>query len=378
MRHFFVRKKNPDAPVVKQKTVKKGLGIYFGLGKEKEYLLENLSFMISSGMPIAQSLRSIEAELKTKFMKRVVGTACDNVESGMTLSHALDETGLFGMHAVSLIKSGEESGNLAGNLRVIAEQEAKNRVFRSRLQSALMYPALIMGVTFVVGLGVAWFILPKLAVMFTQLHVKLPLITKIFIALGSFLAKYGIIVVPLVILFIALIFYFVFYFPKTRIVGQYLLFSIPGIKKLIQELEISRLGYLLGTLNNTGLPLLQAIGSLKEATLSPFYVKFYDFLYSSIESGQSFEQSFRDYKGIKKILPSSIEQIIVTGEQSGNLSVALLKIGTVYEEKTELTSKNISVALEPILLVIVWLGVMLVAVAVILPIYSLVGGIGKS
>lgn len=356
---------------------KQSFGIYLGLGKEKEYLLENLSFMISSGMPVAEALRSIEEGLKTRFMRETVSAARENVENGMPLSKALDATGLFGMHAISLIKNGEESGTLPGNLKVIAEQDAKNRVFKSRLQSALMYPGLIITVTLVVGTGVAWFILPKLAAMFSQLHIKLPLITQIFISLGAFLNSYGAVVVPaLIILFLGSI-YFIFYFPKTRIIGQYLLFSIPGIKRLIQELEIARLGYLLGTLNNAGLPLLQAIGSLRESTLSPFYRKFYDFLHDRIEEGYSFADSFARYKDIRHVLPPSIEQIIVTGEQSGNLTAALLKIGTVYEDKTETTSKNISVALEPILLVIVWAGVMLVAIAVILPIYSLVGGINQ-
>ncbi|MCE9585490.1 type II secretion system F family protein [Candidatus Nomurabacteria bacterium] len=359
------------------KKNKNSFGIYLGMGQEKEYVMENLSFLVSSGMPIAESLKAIETELKTNFMKKMIGQARESVENGVPLHKALEETGLFGVHEISLIKNGEESGILVGNLRVIAEQAAKNRIFKSRLRSALMYPALILSVTFVIGLGVAWFILPKLATMFTQLHVKLPLITKIFISLGSFLSKYGAIFVPILIVSMIVIVYFVFYFPKTRIIGQYFLYSIPGIKKLIQELEISRLGYLLGTLNKAGLPLLQAIGSLKESTLSPFYGRFYDFLYQNIEDGNSFEQSFSKYKDIRDVLPASIQQIIVIGEQSGNLSTALVKIGNVYEEKTELTSKNISVALEPILLVIVWAGVMLVAVAVILPIYSLIGGIDK-
>ncbi len=363
---------------IKNKRISKSsFGIYLGLAKEKEYLMENLSFLISSGMPVGDALRSILSELKSNFMKRVVGQAIEDVENGVPLYRALDDTGLFGVHEISLIKNGEDSGILVENLKVIAEQAAKNRIFKSRLSSALMYPSLVLSVTFLVGTGVAWFVLPRLAIMFTQLHIKLPLITKIFITIGAFFSKYGAVFFPCLIIFVIVFFYFLFYFPKTRIAGQYILFSIPGVGKLIQELEISRLGYLLGSLNNAGLPLLQAIGSLRESTLSPFYARFYDYLYVKIENGFSFEESFNSYKGIKKILPNSIQQIIVIGEESGNLSNALLKIGKAYEEKTEITSRTIAIALEPILLVIVWAGVMLVAVAVILPIYSLIGGIGK-
>ncbi len=365
-------------PVKKVNRAKKQrFAIYLGIGKEKEFLIENLSFLISSGIPVAQALYSIEEELKSKFMKRVIRTAREDIENGVPLSRALEDTALFGSHAISLIRSGEESGTLSQNLTVVAEQDAKNRLFKSKLKSALMYPALVLGVTGLVGLGVSWFILPKLAIVFSQLKIKLPLITKLLIEFGAFLNDWGAIALPIAIAILILIFYFLFYFPGTRSIGQKFLFAIPGVRRLIQELEIARLGYLLGTLTKAGLPLLQSLESLRESTLSPFYQKFYAYLQDSIEKGISFDRSFREYKKMREILPASIQQIIVTGEQSGNLSTALLRVGTTYEEKVEITSKNLSIALEPILLVVVWVGVVLVALAVILPIYSLIGGINK-
>ncbi len=351
--------------------------IHFGLAKEKEYLIENLSFLAGSGMPVSQALLAIQEELKSSQMKKIVGRVRDAVENGTLLSKALEETGLFGTHAISLIRSGEESGTLSQNLHVIAEQDAKNRLFKSRLHSALMYPILILVVTGLVGISVAWFILPKLSTVFSQLHVKLPFITQIVIGFGQFLGDYGIIAVPAFMICILLAVYLLFYNEKTRVVGQYILFAVPGIWNLIQELEIARMGYLLGTLMKSGLPVVQAIGSLKESTLSPFFLKFYAYLYESIEKGNSFEQSFAEYPNVKDILPSAIRQVITAGEQSGNLSTVLIEVGAKYEAKTELSSKNLAVALEPVMLVIVWLGVVMVALAVILPIYSLIGGVNK-
>lgn len=358
-----------------KKDSKKNFEIYLGISKRKEYLIQSLSFLISSGMPISDSLMAIETELPKGFFRNLIEKIRQNIEDGMSLSAALDETGIFNSHAISLIKSGEESGTLGQNLHVIAEQDAKNRVFKSRLQSALLYPIIVISVTFIVGLGVAWFILPKLAVVFTQLKVNLPTVTKIFISFGQFLSTHGATAVPLFIVFSGILIYFLFYFSKTRIIGQTIIFSVPGIAKLIKELEIARLGYLLGTLTKAGLPVLQAIESVKESTLSPFYRKFYEHLYQSIGEGKSFEQSFAEYKGIGSLLPASIQRMIVTGEQSAHLSEILIQIGATYEAKTEITSKDLTVALEPILLVIIWIGVVLVALAVILPIYSLVGNL---
>ncbi len=359
-----------------KKNFKRKLQIYLGFSHGKESVIESLSFLVSSGMPIADSLRAIELELPEKsFMRGILVEARENIENGFSLANAFAETGVFTPHAISLIRSGEDSGTLSQNLHVIAEQDAKNKVFKSRLQSALLYPVLVLTVTFIVGIGVAWFVLPKLATVFSQLQVKLPLITKIFIDIGIFLSQYGSIAVPVFVVFIFLVIYFLFYNKKTSFIGQGLVFSLPGISKLIKELEIARFGYLFGTLTKAGLPPLEALLSVKESTFSPYYQKFYDYLYKNIDEGKSFEESFKDYENISLLLPASIQRMIVTGEQSAHLSEVFIQIGATYEARTEITSKNLAVALEPILLVLVWFGVVLVALAVILPVYSLVGNL---
>ena len=370
-----VEKKNLAVPSFNKKKFKRNLQIYLGLAQGKESIIESLSFLISSGMPIADSLQAIEGELPKSFLKRIIGEARENVEDGMSLSNAFLETGIFSSHAVSLIKSGEDSGTLSENLKVIAEQDAKNKVFKSRLQSALMYPIIVLTVTFIVGLGVAWFILPKLATVFSQLQVKLPLITKIFINIGVYLDQYGVIVVPIFIGLVFLAIYILFYNHKTRFLGQEVVFALPGVAKLIKELEIARLGYLMGALTKAGLPPLEAIASVRESTFSPYYQKFYEHLYKGIEEGKSFEQSFKEFENLGILIPASIQRMIVTGEQSAHLTEVFTQIGDTYEAKTEITSKNLAVALEPILLVLVWVGVVLVALAVILPVYSLVGNL---
>ena len=140
-------------------------------------------------------------------------------------------------------------------------------------------------------------------------------------------------------------------------------------------MELARFGYLLGSLLEAGMPIVDSIKSIKETVSFYNYRKFYSFLENSIEEGNSFQKSFSSYKKINKLFPSPIQQIIIAAEKSGHLSDALKKIGNVFEERLENTTKNLAVILEPILLVIVWFGVMAVAFAVILPIYGLIGGL---
>lgn len=136
------------------------------------------------------------------------------------------------------------------------------------------------------------------------------------------------------------------------------------------------MGYIMGTLLEAGLPINEAIHSITDATFFYAYKRFYKFLGKSVEEGNSFKISFEKYKKVKKILPATLRQMIIAGESSGRLSETLIRIGKTFEDRNENTSKNVTVALEPILLVIVWLGVMALALAVILPVYNLVGQLG--
>lgn len=354
---------------------KKGFLNNFGIGKDRDYFIENLSTLVSSGMNISDAVFSLKNEVRTKRMQEILGEMYENIESGFPLWKALDYPGVFPRHVISLVRIGEESGKLSQNLQVISGQQVKDREFNSKVRSAVMYPVFVLGLALFVGIGISWFILPKLAKVFSQLKLDLPAITKALIGLGKFLGEHGAWAVPLFLVILGMIIYFVFFFPKTKKIGQSIIFNLPGIKRLIKEVEIYRFGYLLGTLLETGLPVNESLASLSRVTASPYYVEFYEHLSKSIEEGKSFQKSFKEYPKIRKIFPYSVEQLVIVGEKSGNLSKSLLSVGRTYENKIEITTKNLSVILEPVLLVLVWLGVMAIAFAVILPIYNLIGGI---
>lgn len=345
-----------------------------GISKEKDFFVENLSLLMESGMSIVPALESIKEGVRSKRMKTILTELQEDIDSGSPLWKALESPDIFPDYIISLIRVGEETGRLSENLKIVGLQEQKNRTFRSKLRSAMMYPIFVLVVTLVVGIGIAWFILPRLVTVFSQLGLELPLATRLLIRFGGFLGEYGSIAVPVFVLIISIIVYFVFIFGKTKFIGQWLLFNFPGIKKLIQEVELSRFGYILGTLLEAGLPVTNALNSLHQASTFSNYKKMYAYLRDSISDGNSFEKSFALYPKSRLFIPFTIQQMISAGEQSGSLSKTLVKIGEIFEEKTEITTKNLSIILEPILLVVVWLGVVGVALAVILPIYNLIGG----
>lgn len=344
-----------------------------GLGRDRDTLIENLGMLVASGMTVAEALESARTEIRSGRMRRIVEALSADIEAGSSLSNALARTRLFSDHTISLIRIGEESGRLSQNLQVVAKQQKKEGILRARIRSAAMYPVFVLGLTFVIGIGVSWFILPKLATVFSQLHLKLPFITRILIQAGLFLGTWGYIAVPAFLIVFAFLVFLLFFAPRTKHFGQSVLFTLPAIRRLMLETELTRFGYLLGTLLSAGIPIVQALESLRDATSFPAYRHFYAFLTEHIEQGDSFEKSFKAYKRLARLIPSPVQQLIIGGERSGNLSRVLLEVGSDYEEKSETTTKDLSTILEPILLVIVWLGVVSVALAVMLPIYSLVG-----
>ncbi|OGD69039.1 hypothetical protein A3I18_00700 [Candidatus Campbellbacteria bacterium RIFCSPLOWO2_02_FULL_35_11] len=365
--------KKVSEPVLKKKKKFSS----FGLGKEKDYFIENLSMLASSGMTIDSAVRSMRDEMRTKKMKEILDRVAKEVEDGSPVWKALDGIGIFSPHIISLVRVGEESGKLSENLRVVSLQEEKNRDFRSKINSAMMYPIFVLSLTLLVGVSIAWFILPRLALVFSQMNIKLPWVTQVLINLGQFLGKNGFFVVPIFFAFVLATFYLVFFFKKTKFIGQWLLFHLPGIKNLIKEIELARMGYLMGALLDAGLPITDAFDSLSRATTFSFYRNIYLHLKDNINEGFSIQKSFASYPKANRYIPSPIQQMIVAGEKSGSLSKTFSKIGETFERKTEVTTKNLSVILEPILLVIVWVGVVSVALAVILPIYGLIGGLRK-
>lgn len=350
----------------------------FGLSKERDQFIENLSMLVLSGMSITSALTSIIKQTKVPGMKKILERMLLEIEAGSPVWKAFEKTRFFKGYTISLIRLGEESGNFAENLKVVSLEEEKDRDFKSKIRSALMYPVFVLSLTLVVGIGISWFILPKLAKIFTDLKLTLPLVTRVLMSFGVFLSKHGLIAVPAGALVIGVIAYVVFFNEKTKFMGEAIIFSIPGIKTLLMEVEVARFGYLLGTLLEAGLTVTRAIESLAGASDVIRYKKFYLALRESIEMGNSFEKSFMQYKGIDVLIPQPIQQLIISGEKSGNLNKTLIKVGQVLEAKSDTTTKNLTIIMEPILLVIVWAGVVSVAFAVILPIYSLVGGLNNA
>jgi type II secretory pathway component PulF len=333
--------------------------------------------LVASGLSMADSLEVIKEGVSSGRMKKLLITAQEELNGGYPLWKVLRNMNLFQKQKLSLIRIGEESGRLAENLKIIVAQEKKDQAFKSKIRSATIYPMFIFVVALLIGIGVSFYLLPKLITLFSQMKIELPLFTRILIKIGTLIRDYGSTLLPSLVLGIIALFYFVFVFNKTKVIGQFLSFNFFVTKRLIREIELARFSYMLGILLQSGLSITESLESLSKTAEYYNYRNLYIKIRKELEEGNSFQKIFSADKSIKNMIPRPIQQMIVVGENSGNLPETLLNIGDIYEEKLEETTRNLSVLLEPILLVIIWLGVLFLALAIIMPIYGIIGGINK-
>lgn len=345
--------------------------ISIGFGNERDYFIENLSLLIASGMGISSALSSISTSVKTWKMKKITKFIEDSVNAGSPLWKAFEETNFFPARIISLVRSGEEAGRLPEHLNLITVQQHKEKVFKSRLRSALLYPGIVLFLAFVIALGSTWIILPKLVSLFSELKGELPWTTQLLISAGSFFETYGLVAVPSLIAGASIFVYLLFFNQKTKFIGDFFLFRTPNIRLLVQGIELSRFGYIFGALLQAGFQPTEALESLKQGTNYKAYAKFYDHLSQSIMKGDSFEAALKSYHNADIYIPIPIQQLIISAEKSGKIPETFIRIGIIFEEKTDSMSQDLATVLEPIVLVIVGLVVGLIVSGILGPIYGL-------
>jgi len=342
--------------------------------KERLLAAENISMLISSGMGMTAAIEVAREESSSRTLKRVLGEIADEIANGEKVSIAFDGKGLFSGGAISLIAIGEESGQLAENLIVVAENERKQEQLRSRIRGAMAYPLVVLSITIIVGIVIAWFVLPRLAVVFKDLNIPLPLITRVLIGGGQFFSDYGHIFFPVVIVVLVGLGIGVSRSERMRQAIARGLFRIPSIRSFLMETEVARFGFLFGSLLKSGVPISIGLEALSRATTLRPYQELYAKAKNRMIEGETLANSLSGEAGKRTLFPHAVIQLMSVAEKSGSLEETLFHIGERYEEKSTQSTATLSVLLEPVLLVLVWLGVVAVALAVILPIYSLVGG----
>lgn len=341
------------------------------MSKEYDFFLENLNLLMRSALPVREAIETLKDEIKSKKMLRAIAIIESEIDGGSKMSTALGKSGLLSERYIALLRLGEETGELQKQLALVVDEQKKEKALHSKIRGALIYPAMVLMVTVVVGIFTMWYIFPKLTAVFASSGDKLPFTTRVIIGIGDFLTSYGVIVVPLGFISFGLTVYLLFMYKKTRWVGETFLLRLSASRSIVQGIELARFGYVMGSLLKAGISLPQALLSMEDSTSFVLYKKFYTNVLENVTEGNSLYKSIIKYPNYQMFIPSYLARLLSAGEKSGSLAETLLDIGEIYETKTENLAQNLSVMLEPIIIVVVGGIVAFLAVAIISPIYGL-------
>lgn len=355
--------------------LKKVFTTEIGSGGFKKYFFESLATMLASGIDIRTILKDLKAETKNKGDLALITRMQVAIENGTPIWRVAKDEKLVAEHYLALIRIGEMSGSLPENLDTIVTQIDRDRDFQNKLRSASLYPSLIGILLFIVVIVLMTFVFPKITGVYDSLNIELPTITKVMMAIGDFFSENAVWFIPTIFTTVFLIFYFLFMHPKTKKYGQMLMFKVPAIKSLIQELELARFGFLLNSLLRAGVTFPEALKLLVGSTSLFQYKTLYEFIAYYIEKGYSMDVIMEAYPNINRLLPLYPRQLLINGVRARKFQENALKIGEIYQKKNELTLKDIGTLFEPALLIIIWIGVSIFAISVIMPMYSILGNL---
>ena len=342
--------------------------------QEKIDFTKNLAVMLKGSMTINEAIKALLYQTKSSEMKKVLESLKNDLESGISLSESLKkEEKRFGNVFTSVIRAGEASGTLEGNLDFLSDWLDRNNSLKKEISSVLLYPKIVLIATLVLGGGLAIFILPKLVPIFTGMNIKLPLITRAILALSTFIgAQWLLIISGVVCLWILWILLNRVRPIKKGLQAFYI--SLPFAGNLIVCYELALFSQLTSTLLKSGMSINEAINVSLLGTSNLNYFDALKNILEKITQGISFTEAIKSYP---KLFPPNFVNLVSVGEHTGSLQMSFMNLSDFYSKEIITRTKNLPTVIEPVLLVVIGVGVGAVAISIILPIYSLTGSFTK-
>lgn len=341
-----------------------------GVGqKDLMVFFRQLATLIDARVPIASSLNTIEEQFDNKYFRMVIREIADDIEDGMPFSEALEKhKNIFSPLTINMIRAGEVSGSLQKSVSFVAENIEKNYQLTAKIRGALYYPIFVLGVAFVVGFLVVTFILPKITALIKDFNVPIPWYTGILIWLGDFMNQYWW-AVGLVIL--GGIGAFIYYIrtPAGRREWEVIVLKIPVLGVLARNIYITRFSENLSALLNGGIPVVRALTIVSEVVGNSVFEKIILNAASEVKNGNLMSTVFAR----SPEMPSIIAQMVRIGEETGTLSRVLKSVSDFYNQEVENMTKNLTTLIEPILIVMLGIGVGVLVVGILMPIYNIAG-----
>src|SRR3989344_1650767 len=337
---------------------------------EKIGLMSNLSTMLTAGIPILEAVDSLELDAKgsTKIVLQELRT--DLNEGERVYSTMSKFPRVFDKVMVSLVKASEEAGTLNQILKDLKESIKKEAEFTDKIKSALTYPVLILIIFMAVLLMILIVVIPKISTVFSRLSVQLPLPTRILIIASNLILHNT---VPLLLVLGVLVLLFIVIYRRNRGLILAPLLSLPIISDLVRKIDLTRFSHSMYLLLSSGLPISAALSLVQDVVIRKDIAHIISQTREIIISGGKLSEGLK--KG-NRVVPAIMIKLIEVGDKTGTLDKSMQDVSEYMEYEVSNRLQTITVLLEPIMLVFVGIVVGGMMLAIIAPIYGLIGQVG--
>lgn len=346
------------------------LAIFFKISlKEKILFTRHLFVMIRAGLSISKALSILARQTTNKKFKRIIISLKEDIEKGKMLSSGLEKyPKVFSPLYINMVHVGEVGGKLEEVLNHLATQLKKERDLIVKVRSAMMYPVIVVTTIIIVVVFMLIYVLPQLVAIFKEVKAELPLTTRMIIAFSDFITNWGIFVaIGFVILFVLFIFLTRTEQGRKKLHFIYLITPILG--PIVKQINLARFARTLHTLLVSGVDIVKSLEITSSVVRNNFYKKGVLEAAGKVKKGEKLVVILEENE---KLFPPLVTQMIAVGEETGTVDLILKDLASFYEKEVARTMNDLASIIEPVLLVLLGLGVAIVALSIISPIYSLV------
>lgn len=337
--------------------------------KELLVFFQQLATLIEARVPITPSLATIGDQTDNAFLRIVIKEIGDDIEDGMPFSEALEKhPDVFNALTINMIRSGEVSGNLQKSISFVAESIDKNYQLSSKIKGALYYPIFVLVTAFAIGFLVITFIIPKITGLIKEMKVAIPWYTQVLIWLGDFMSQYW---WAVLLVLIAGAGAFVYYINTAagRREWEVIVLKIPVIGTLARNVYITRFADNLSVLLDGGIPVVRGLNIVAEVVGNQVFRAVILRAADEVRAGGTMSTVL-----IRAVeFPPIVAQMVRIGEETGTLAEVLRSTAKFYNQEVENTTRNLTTLIEPILIVLLGIGVAILTIGVLLPIYNIAG-----
>jgi type IV pilus assembly protein PilC len=336
--------------------------------KDKTLFVRRLAFLTKAGISVLESLTIIHTQTKAKRKQALYANIAANLSAGHSLATSLTPyIPQFGKFTINLIKTGEAAGTLPQNLIYISEELEKRSLLEQKIRNALIYPLFITISSIAVTAGLIVFIFPKILPILISLNVELPWTTKVLLVVGEFLSTYGLITIFGLIIATISIEKMRRDIPTVHYSVDWLLLHLPIAKSLTQTYISTQFCRTLSLSLKSGIMFTEALDSTADTTDNLIYKNLFKKLSGHVKQGGRISTILQTNA---HLFPPMLPELIAIGETTGNLTNTLEHLSHQHEADVDSMTRNLSHAIEPLLLLLMGILVGIVAISVIAPIYE--------